>query len=250
MGGADHHGGRPGALVLHGLTGTPSSMAGVAAALAGAGFAVESPLLPGHGTSVDDLAGTTWHDWSAAAESAYLGLARRCDRVVVAGLSMGGTLACWLATRHPGVAGVVCVNPMVEPVAPSFLDLLRGLLDAGVGHLPALGSDVARPDAAESAYDRLPVPPLISLLEALPDLGRRLGDLRCPLLVFTSVHDHVVPPSSSDVLAAAVSGPVERVRLERSYHVATLDHDAADIERRSAAFAAAVVAAVPAPART
>ena len=41
----------------------------------------------------------------------------------------------------------------------------------------------------------------------------------------TSPEDHVVDPSSSDHLAGAVSGPVERVTLSRSYHVATLDYD-------------------------
>ena len=30
----------------------------------------------------------------------------------------------------------------------------------------------------------------------------RLGDIRCPILVFTSPQDHVVPPASSDMLAA------------------------------------------------
>jgi carboxylesterase len=45
------------------------------------------------------------------------------------------------------------------------------------------------------------------------------------VLIITSVQDHVVDPSNSDVLAAAVTGPVERLRLERSYHVATLDYD-------------------------
>ena len=44
-----------GALVLHGFTGNPDSMRGIAEALAGAGYHVEMPLLPGHGTVVDDL---------------------------------------------------------------------------------------------------------------------------------------------------------------------------------------------------
>lgn len=245
MDGSEAGGGRHGALVLHGITGTPSSMAGVAAALAGAGFVVESPLLPGHGTTVDDMAGTGWRDWSGAVEVAYTELAAHCRRVVVVGLSMGGTLACWLAARHPEVAGIVCVNPMVEPVAPSFLELLRQTLAAGVTVLPALGSDVARPGVADSAYPGLPVPPLLTLLEALPELARGLGDIRCPVLLLTSVKDHVVPPSSSDFLAARVAGPVERVRLEHSYHVATLDFDAEEIEARAVAFATAVTAPAP-----
>jgi len=45
-----------------------------------------------------------------------------------------------------------------------------------------------------------------------------------------------VPPESGDVLAARAGGPVERVFLERSFHVATLDHDAPEIEDRAVAF--------------
>jgi carboxylesterase len=45
------------------------------------------------------------------------------------------------------------------------------------------------------------------------------------MLIVTSRQDHVVPPGNSDILAEAVSGPVERLWLEESYHVATIDHD-------------------------
>src|SRR3954466_7838268 len=85
-------GGPNGALVLHGFTGNPSSMRGVAEALAAAGFAVELPRLPGHGTSVEDMLTTDFSDWSAGVEEAYLELAGRTASVVVAGLSMGATL--------------------------------------------------------------------------------------------------------------------------------------------------------------
>jgi hypothetical protein len=42
---------------------------------------------------------------------------------------------------------------------------------------------------------------------------------------------------SSDTFAASVSGTVDRVTLEHSYHVATLDNDAPLIEERAVAFA-------------
>ena len=73
-------------------------------------------------------------------------------------------------------------------------------------------------------------------------LAPRLGDIRCPLLVLTSRNDHVVPPSAADFLAGRVSGEVERVVLERSYHVATLDYDRAGIEARAVEFARSVTA--------
>lgn len=235
-------GGPHGALVLHGITGTPGSVVGLAAALAGAGLAVEAPLLPGHGTVVEDLAEVGWQEWTGAVERAYQDLAERCERVVVAGLSMGGSLACWLAAHHPEVAGLVCINPMVEPPADSFLEILRDLLAGGNTMLPPIGADLARPDAREPSYDRLPVAPLLSLMEALGEMEPRLGRIACPLLLFTSARDHVVPPRSSDHLAERVAGPVERVVLERSYHVATLDHDGPEIELRTVAFATAVTA--------
>src|SRR6267378_65406 len=94
-------GGPHGALVLHGFTGNPSSMRGVAEALAAAGFAVELPLLPGHGTSVEDMITTGFADWSSTVEQAYLELAGRVASVVVVGLSMGGTLAAWVTARNP-----------------------------------------------------------------------------------------------------------------------------------------------------
>ena len=74
-------GGPHGALVLHGFTGCPQSMRGLAQAFAAAGFTVELPRLPGHGTSVEDMTQYSWADWSAAAEAAYQDLAARCERV-------------------------------------------------------------------------------------------------------------------------------------------------------------------------
>ena len=234
---------RPGALLLHGLTGSTQSVAGLAAALEAAGFAVEAPMLPGHGTTPEDLAGCGWADWVAAAEEAYGRVAAGVAGVVVGGLSMGGALAAGVAAAHPEVAGLAVVNPLVDPPADSFRELLGQLLAAGERFLPGIGSDIADPDAHEVAYDRLPVAALLSMSEGLVHLRPRLADVRCPVLILTSRHDHVVPTVSSDVLNEAVAGPVERVWLERSHHVATLDLDRDELERRIVEFARRAVAA-------
>ncbi len=66
-------GGPEGVLVLHGFTGNPFSMRTLAQRLGEAGHTVELPLLPGHGTAIDDMIETRWDDWSSAAEAAYRG---------------------------------------------------------------------------------------------------------------------------------------------------------------------------------
>ena len=236
-------GGQNGALVLHGFTGSPQSMRGLAQAFAAAGFTVELPLLPGHGTSIDDMLTTGWADWSGAAEAAYEELAGRCDKVVVAGLSMGGTLTVWLAARHPEIAGIVVVNPAIDAAAESFVDAMRGILESGTEVMPAIGGDIADPDQTELAYDGLPLRPLLSMVEAQRELYQRLDRISCPVLIMNSPQDHVVPPVSSDVLAERVSGPVERVTLARSYHVATLNYDKEEFGERAVESAKKVVSA-------
>ena len=47
---------------------------------------------------------------------------------------------------------------------------------------------------------------------------------------------------SCDLVAHKVAGPVGRIWLERSFHVATPDHDAALTEQQSVAFVARVTA--------
>jgi carboxylesterase len=101
---------RIGIAISHGFTGSPLSILPWAEHLAGRGFAVTVPLLPGHGTTWQDLATTGWREWHGAFEQAYVDLAARTDECYVAGLSMGGAIALLTASRH-SVAGVVVVNP-------------------------------------------------------------------------------------------------------------------------------------------
>ncbi len=225
-----------GALVLHGFTGNPQSIRGLAVALADAGLTVELPLLPGHGTTVADMVPTTWQDWSDAAEDAYAKLEARCDAVVVVGLSMGGTLSVWLGERHPEIAALVLVNPLVEPPDADTLALIDSMIEGGDELAPGVGSDIALEGVVESAYPELPLRAARSLFEAARDVTAGLGSVSCPILLFSSTEDHVVAPVSGDRLVAGVRGPVERIRLERSFHVATLDYDKEEIEKRTVAF--------------
>jgi carboxylesterase len=220
-----HAGSNVGVLVLHGFTGSPQTMRPVADALVQEGFSVELPRLPGHGTDVEEMKQTTFADYAATVEAAYAELEARTERVVVVGLSMGGTLNVWLTARHPEIAGSVFINAAVAPLDPALLSMIDDMLAAGETEAPGVGSDIADPDASEDAYAGSPLVPLRSLAVALGELQTELPKISCPVLIMTSPNDHVVEPSSSDHLAATVSGPVERVTLERSYHVATLDYD-------------------------
>jgi carboxylesterase len=240
-----HDGSRDaGVLVIHGFTGNPSSMRAQAEAFADLGYHVELPRLPGHGTTIDNMLTTSWADWSGEVEAAYQRLFARTTNIVVMGLSMGGALTLWAGLQHPVVAGLVLVNPVAANQADDARAMIQEMVDDGLTVVPGIGSDIADPDATEIAYDGTPLVPLLSLYnDGIGPIADRFGELAMPILLYTSKNDHVVPPAASDHLAATAGGADEHVLLERSYHVATQDYDAAAITAGAAAFVARVTGA-------
>lgn len=227
-----------GVLVLHGFTGNPGSMRGLAEACMAAGFHVEMPQLAGHGTAMEDMIPTRWEHWSADAEAAYQALAQRVSQVVVMGLSMGGALTLWVGAEHPEVKGLVCVNPATQPQANEVMEMLKGMIDSGAEVMDGIGSDIAEPGVVETAYPGTPLAALYSFqADGLTPLSQRYATLKMPLLLFSSVQDHVVSPTDGDALMANYGGPAERVMLERSFHVATQDYDKNIIFEGAVAFA-------------
>jgi carboxylesterase len=237
------HGSRDGVLVLHGFTGNPQSLRPLAEVLARQGYSVELPRLPGHGTSVEDMMTTTWADWSGAALAAFDDLARRCDTVAVAGLSMGGGLACFVAEQRPAVAALVLINPLVRPPAAELRDGLDQLLDAGITTIESIGSDIKKDGSVEASYPATPLAPAKSLFAGVTDVEAALATITAPVLVLQSREDHVVTSDNGDAVVAQVAGPVERRWLENSFHVATLDNDAPLIESAAVDFLKSTFAA-------
>ncbi|MDO5499355.1 MAG: alpha/beta fold hydrolase [Propionibacteriaceae bacterium] len=225
-----------GVVLCHGFTGSPFSMRPFADHLLEAGFAVSLPLLPGHGTSWQQMNRTTWHDWFATVDRAFRELRRECDEVFVAGLSMGGALALRLAQVHgEQVRGLLLVNPSIATADKRFLAL--SLLSRVVPSLAGITDDIAKPGVTEHGYDRVPLKALVSMTELWAAVRAELARVDQPILMFRSVTDHVVDPTSARLIHHGVaSAEVTECPLTRSFHVATLDYEADDLFATSAEF--------------
>lgn len=218
-------GGKTGVLVVHGFTGCTQSMRPLGEGLADAGFTVSGPRLPGHGTSVEDMSHRTWEEWTGEAERALRDLKNICERVFVTGLSMGGTITCWLGEKYADdLAGLMPINAAVAKLNP--LLPLTTVSKFFLKTIPGVGSDIKDPQVQESCYDKVPVRAAAELYELMKITRRDLPRITAPILVFTSREDHVVPPANGPYILEHVSSrDKELLWLENSYHVATLDYD-------------------------
>ena len=225
-----------GILIIHGVTSTPGSVVEWAEGLhRETGATVLLPLLPGHGTTWQDLNRVSWHDWERVVLEAFDTLAARCRHVAVGGLSLGGALSVLIALRRPRVEALVLVNHLMwldNPLIP-FSGLIKLFLPA----VKPIGSSINKPGVTEITYDMTPTGAVYQMHLLMRQLRPRLPDVQVPTLMFKSRVDHVIPAISATRTLERLGSPrKELIWLEKSDHVATQDYDLPVIIEKSAAF--------------
>ncbi len=225
-----------GALLVHGFTGSPHSMRPVGEYLAARGIAVSAPLLPGHGTTWQDLNTKRLEDWVEATEDEFHRFAAEKEEVFVVALSFGAALALDLAARYPDrIAGLVTLAGFVHTKDPRkyLAPVIRFLTKS----LPGVGNDIAAPDVDELAYDRFPTSAAYWMLKMIDRARRGLGAVTAPILVMHGRNDGTVAPYNAQLILDSV-GSVDKeiVYMEKSSHVITLDYDKDEVYERTYAF--------------
>jgi carboxylesterase len=265
--------GRSGVLLIHGLTGTPTEMRFVARGLHEAGFTVRAVQLAGHCGSNEDLLATGWRDWARSVEVAASELRAQVDHLFVAGLSMGALLALKLAIDGPGdVDGVGLYGTTFRydgwaiPAVARLSFLLPLACRLGVGRDRVFMETapygiknerirrwiVARMLAGDSEAAGLagnPWPSLAEFVELSRHVRRRLAVVRAPCLVVHSTDDDIASLANVAEIERRVRAPVEKVLLDDSYHMVTVDQQRDVLIERSAQFFRRIAASAAVPAR-
>lgn len=227
-----------GALFCHGFSSSPQNMRLLADHLVEKGITVRAPLLPGHGTTWEDLNTKSNTDWFSTIEGAFYELSADCDEVFLVALSFGAALTLDLAARYPDrVAGIVTMAGFVASNDPRRF--LSPVIRKVVKSLPGVGNDIANPDLKEIVYDRIPTNAAYQVLRQLKRARLAMPSVTAPILVMHGRGDHTVPASNAQMIYDTVgSTDKELVWLERSYHVVTLDHDRDEVAERTYRFIA------------
>lgn len=218
-------GGPVGVLLCHGFRATTAEVRPLARFLHEQGYTVSGPLLPGHGTTPQELNRCRWREWVAAVERASAELAARTEVLFVGGESMGSLLALYLASEEPEIAGVMAYAPALL-LKSREVRFLAPLLAPFVPTLPRREGTPTASDALWKGYLEYPVSAAREFFRLQRAVKARLSPIFQPLLVMQGERDPLVDPRAPDRLFHGVSSAWRELhRLSRSPHCLLLDEE-------------------------
>ena len=239
---------RKAVLFVHGFSGSPRDFHDLPDRVAGAGWRVRAPLLPGHGTSCFDFEGITIEGLVEAVRNEVRALREHSETLVVLGHSMGGALATLVAAETP-VDGLILAAPYygithkcyyllpVERWAKLLSPLVRWVYSSPT-RLPIKRAE-ARKDIV--CYAWIPMRAALTVMR-LAERARApelLDAITVPVLLVHSRSDSVASPEAAAHAAHALSSEIKRtVWLDRSDHIIFWDYDREMVAREVLTFLA------------
>ncbi len=224
-------------VAVHGFTGNPAHLRMLAADLNGRlGHTVIAPRLPGHGTSLEDMASTGWLDWYGAVHAAVGEALRDAARLHLFGFSMGGLLAMIAAGRFPTASLATLNTPVVNRDPRVYaarwwhrIQPFRPWAEGG-----------AEPEGPNREYwlhyEGYPVRGLAEMRRVRDEALRTAGRIDAPTLVVQSRADETVAEHNAEALVAALfRASTTIVWLDRSAHNALFFDEAPVVHERLAA---------------
>ena len=231
-----------GILLSHGFTATAAEVRPFARQLHERGFTVAGPLLPGHGTSPEDLNRTRWQDWYQAFETSYGKLRASCESVIIGGESMGGCLALQHAIQHAESDGLLLYAPALKLRMTAANRLRLRLMAPFILAVPKanMKDDTLYP---WQGYRVNPLRATLQLLKLQDVIRPKLARIYQPVLVIQGRLDVPVHPDTPEIIAQGVSSEIVEVHwLEQTAHTVLLDQEFDQVLELTLAFIDRVLA--------
>lgn len=229
--------GKTGCLLIHGFTGTPKEMRLMGNDLQQHGITAYGVRLAGHGTDIKDMPRMRWCDWLTSVEDGVNLLHSVCDRVFIAGLSMGGILSLLAASCLALDGAIAMATPYqiktdwrIKIAKP--LSLLVPYVDKG-------RSDTVDKESARTHidYPAYPTRSIAELVDLIKVTRANLKHIEIPILMINSHSDRTVPESHQQWYARQLKGKdFETLMLDDSGHVITEDIEREIVFNHTVAF--------------
>jgi carboxylesterase len=190
------------------------------------GYTISIPLLPGYGTTPEDLKNTPIQDWYDHIEKEIQALQKKCERLFIGGHSMGGVLTLISASNH-SFNGIFTISapydlkgilPKLIPLAKLFRIKYHGV-----------DSDKFKEETGGLwiGYDKIPVNIGDKILLLLKEMKKVLYMILCPALLLQGRFDSEIKKSSMENISSAIKSTRKRsIWLEQGHPILLCDdHD-------------------------
>ncbi len=185
-------------LLFHGWSSTPYEMRALGQYLHEEGFDVHAPLLLGHGTQPEDLEGVHWYQWRNQAQAEYDRLIKMGKKVIVGGMSMGGSLSLLLARENDDVQGVILMSTPYrmrrEALSKYLFFGMRPFKKYSTKKYPKIGNGSCL--TQKIAYQRFPLTSGYEAYKLISEARKHLHRVTAPTMIIQSEHDHLIQRKS------------------------------------------------------
>ena len=226
------HGVEPkaGVLLIHGLSASPAEMRPLGEFLSEQGLFAYGVRLKGHGTSPCDLDFRKIDQWYHSAFRGWEALRCYCDKIFVAGFSMGGCIALKLAAEHQHeVTGIVSISTPLRIRNKNILFAsLANQINRLVAVLPYLNGikrfKKSFPENPGINYQNIPISAIHEFKKLMEQTEVSLGEIYQPALIIQSKGDPTVDPVSAEMIMKGITSKDKRLlMIDSNKHVIVLD---------------------------
>ncbi|MCZ8513936.1 alpha/beta fold hydrolase [Paenibacillus filicis] len=211
-------------LMIHGFTGSPSEFRRLGYYMNDLGYTVRAVLLPGHGTTPEDMIRTGWDDWWGHVLDTYDAIRdRERKRIIAVGHSMGGLLALKLSMDRK-------LDGVISLASPVFLTsrktILAVLLQFFIKYVDKKPTAAAHLLEEACTYEKAPLPCVVALRKLLKLVKSSLNQVKAPVMVAQGERDGLVLPRSAEYIYGHVSSPFrELAYYPKTSHAILLDEE-------------------------
>ncbi|HIH43007.1 TPA: prolyl oligopeptidase family serine peptidase [Candidatus Woesearchaeota archaeon] len=181
-------------ILVHGLTGSPWETKELGKFLFIHNFTVYGVRLYAHGTNVDQLYYSEWHQWYASVEDAYTNLRYYSPNIYIGGVSTGAALSLMLAENNPEIKGVVSI------AAPIYLNSKKSMFAILLKYFMAYSPRNLTEEEKSYYYDKHVVAAVEELYKAIEVYRKNLNEIKQPVLIMQATNDTTVFPISAEII--------------------------------------------------
>jgi len=190
------------------------------------GYTIHIPLLPGFGTSPQDLKNTPINVWKNALDEEIQLLEKQCHKLIVGGHSMGGILALILASKYE-LDGIFTLSAPIgiKGIGSKLVPFLKIFIK----YYP-IDSAKFKKETNDKwvGYDKIPLNQATKMKKLIKQMKQILPYIKCPALLLQGHLDSVIKTNSMDFIYDKIGSIIKKeLWLENNDHpiLESPDHD-------------------------